>query len=910
MRVLPVVCALLFLAVAVQGQAPSEEWRTISTTHYRVHHPVDYEEWAERAASRLESIHAAVSREVGYAPGAVIDVLVMNPIAQPNGSAWPFLDAPRIVFFTEAPGPEEVIGAYSNWIDLLAVHEVAHVVHMLRPSRDPVRRFIEEYLLPVSPITLDAPRWVLEGYATVLEGRLTGAGRPSSTQRALILRQWAANGRMPAYDELDGDQRFLGLSMAYLAGSAFLEWLEAGHGAGSLRNLWARMTARQERSFAESFTGVFGDSPSRMYGRFVAELTAAAMAANAAAPLREGELWQQTKWASGDPAVGPDGKSIAIVLRHRHKPARMVVWSTGPAEKEEKKYQERLDEIRRKDPEDVMPVRGRPLDREPLHSFTAPDGGDLSNPRWMPDGKSIVVTHRQPDARGVLHHDLFLWTPATGAWRRLTDLADVRDADPLPDGRAAIGIRSRHGFSELVRVDLRTGDVTSLSDPSIDVVYDHPRVSPDGRRLAYVAHRSGRWVIEVRGIIGGGTIATIAPDEGGFAAPEWTPDGSALIAAQMSGGWAELVRVRTDGTRTLLTRTSGGAMAPAPSPDGRIFFMSLDPDGFVLRVVEDGVAAGPPPFAQALVPAIPPRAPSAQAFAAETLAPSVDYGVGDQELTLLAGGMAAPGQNATEIGVRLGDVVGRLDTMAVASLAGDNAPRGFAVAGAWRGWPVEVAAHLFTAEDDLEERSGGELRAAWSRRAPRWRLALEAGGLAGKPFDLAFAEARFAAQHVSPAMTLSGDVLVGAESGSFQQIRGRAGGAVRRGSARLGIAYEYRSMDGGPIELGGLPSTIIPRSAYAHRVMEPALPVASLRGEDYQLIEVEAALPGIPLTFFYRRHELDVDVSLAGLQVEISSAPIPLIRLPGLDATLGVARPVSGGLPRDTNFWIGLRWRP
>src|SRR5436190_16241373 len=101
---------------------------------------------------------------------------------------------------------------------------------MLRPSRNPLQR-----LLPLNPITLRAPRWVLEGYATVIEGRLTGAGRPNSTIRALILRRWAQEGRLPSYSQLNSDQRFLGMSMAYLMGSAFLEWLEQRSGTESLR---------------------------------------------------------------------------------------------------------------------------------------------------------------------------------------------------------------------------------------------------------------------------------------------------------------------------------------------------------------------------------------------------------------------------------------------------------------------------------------------------------------------------------------------------------------------------------------------------------------------------------------------------------------------------------------------------
>ena len=73
----------------------------------------------------------------------------------------------------------------------------------------------------------------------------------------------------------------------------------------------------------------------------------------------------------------------------------------------------------------------------------------------MPGGESILYHRFEPDARGFLHPDLFLWTPDTGTVRRLTHLADVRHADPAPDGTWAVAVRSRNGYSQLVRVDLR-----------------------------------------------------------------------------------------------------------------------------------------------------------------------------------------------------------------------------------------------------------------------------------------------------------------------------------------------------------------------------------------------------------------------------------------------------------------------
>jgi len=229
MRPMKRLLCILFLAAAAHAQGPDAHWRTVTTKHFRVHYPVQYEAWSLRAAARLESIRDAVEAEVGFAPETVTDVLVENPIAQANGITLPLLDTPRIILYTESPDATEEIGEYSDWIDLLAVHEVTHLLHLTRPSRNPLQHFLERFA-PLDPITLGAPRWVLEGYATVVEGRITGAGRPSSTLRALILRRWAATGNLPTYPQLAANNKFLGMSMAYLMGSAYLEWLEQRSG--------------------------------------------------------------------------------------------------------------------------------------------------------------------------------------------------------------------------------------------------------------------------------------------------------------------------------------------------------------------------------------------------------------------------------------------------------------------------------------------------------------------------------------------------------------------------------------------------------------------------------------------------------------------------------------------------------
>jgi hypothetical protein len=134
-RALLASLALLPLALPASAQGPDARWRTIEMPHFRIHYPAGSEAWTRRAAARLEAIWARVEGEVGYKPPDVVDVVVSDPIAQANGAALPFLGWPRLILWTSPPEPESELGHYSDWSELLLVHESTHLVHLLRRRR-------------------------------------------------------------------------------------------------------------------------------------------------------------------------------------------------------------------------------------------------------------------------------------------------------------------------------------------------------------------------------------------------------------------------------------------------------------------------------------------------------------------------------------------------------------------------------------------------------------------------------------------------------------------------------------------------------------------------------------------------------------------------------------------------------
>jgi len=964
-----ILFALFLTAAPASAQGPAADWRTLETPHFRVHYPAPSEAWARQAAARLEAIRERVVAEVGYAPPEVVDVLVSDPVAEPNGAAFPFLGWPRMVLWTSPPAPESALGHYRDWAEILIVHEETHLVHLLRPSRNPALQLLAR-LLPAGPIPLSAPRWVMEGYATVVEGRLTGAGRPNGDLRASILRRWAQAGRLPSYARLASDTRsWQGMSMAYLLGSAYLEWLEERAGPGSLRNLWARMTARRTRSFDEAFRGVFGDDPQDLYDRFRAELTWRALEAERrGGEPREGVLWQDLSWTIGTPALSPDGQRLVVEVDRRERPSRLVIWSTAPDEKAEKKWEEERKKLQERDPEDVPAVRTGPLPREPLFELPSRDGIEATTPRWMADGQAVLFVRYEPDLDGFLHPDLFRWVPESGEVRRLTHGADLRDPDPSPvaaDPGWAVAVRNRDGYSSIVRIDLETGLERQITEPVVETVYDRPRISPDGSRIAFARHRAGSWRLVVHDLASGAETELAPPSDGTVATPAWSPDGRSLYAVVGDHGFIDIWSFSVDDPvrpPLRLTRTQGAALSPAPTPDGgALFYLSLESDGLDLRRLEltPEVLAGAgraPDLSAELAPAVRPPTPEApEPFPAAEVAPSRPYGIGRQELLPVLSGSAATSGGLTEIGLRGGDVVGRLDWLVLGSLGSDGWPEGGALAATWRGWPLEVGFHLFTVDErpseqhgEIPDRTAGTAALdldhrgleLWAGRDWRW---------SGSTLSLA---GRALREEVEPRTGSSRNRTLASLSASWRTLRrwgdwslspdfsvrtesGRTAGPSQEttwrrwgGSARLslnhddsGLALSWRRDSSAdlrdPIDLyrlGGVPSSVLSPAALSGRIAVPALPFDTLIGSEHEGQRAELRLGFLPVPLFVERHRLWNEgapkgdwLTLAGLEWTWSLDPLPIGRVPALDFRIGLAQVVEEPFPEEV-FGDDLRW--
>lgn len=955
----PLFVFALLLPAALRGQDPMRpwlSWRTIRTPHYRFHFTPELEGWTRRVAERVESIDAALGTLVGYTPERPVDVVVDDPFAASNGYALPMIERPVTVWWATPPDPRNDIGNFSTWGEMLAVHELTHLAHLTRPSRNRFQRALWATLpAHIGPIARKAPRWAYEGYATLIEGRVTGTGRPNNAWRPAILRQWAIEGRLPAYGRLNAWDDFWGGEFAYLGGSAFLEWLTRQHGDSSLVHVWRRLTARIVRSFDASFAGVFGDAPAALYGYHVAELTRDAMAARAAlerAGLVEGELVQRLSWGTGDPAVSPNGEYVAVTLRERERPARVVIWKSA-AEPEDTTAARKRIEAQMKDPLDVPDRRFHPTPRTPVKTLPARTGRAFQHPRWFADNRRVLLTRWRPRADGTTSSDLYVWDTGSGDVRRVTRGNGVMHGDPAPDGTHAVAMQCHAGHCDIARVDLARGVMTTLLEGNAETSYFRPRYAPDGSRVAASVAEDGRWRVVVADA-DGRVMRHVDPEDGANRYDaEWLgPD--SLVVVSERGGIAnlEVIDLATGATRPM-TRVTGAAVGPGVNrADGSVWFLSLHSRGYdVRRLARDA------PTADSVVAIQSDRfgfagvrvARDSMPLRPAPVDPSRPYGGGPRHQRWLPGVHASGDGAGASIALFSGDVVGRLNAIALGAFGQRGTWHGGTVQASWR-YPrpslefglrafihePSLAASPQPAADSLDASAfEGVVAASADRRGDGWHVRARVGGATGRlnptrepvshARSLGFAEAGLQLHQARGARGIVERLRVHVTQGStrddYQRVLGSAElSTTGRDMLPVDLRVTYGRLLGAPhpferFTIGGAAPPAGDSSTMSQRYYMPMFPTGTSAGS--ALLAWRAALPWSRWTLFYEGAGTSDKVlafrafhRAVGFDLHAGLPPVPVAFLPGIHGRVGAAYTLDEPFRRRIRGFLEMRFEP
>ncbi len=960
-----IVCAAAVSARPLAAQEttlPHLRWRALDTRHFRFFFTVDEAEWTREVASRIDAAHDAVASLVGSAPATRVTVIVEDPNNVSNGFALPFLDQPLIFMWPTPPDPESA-NANGSWGDQLSIHEFAHIAHLTRESRNPsIRRLTR--LLPVrfGPIALHAPRWVTEGYATFVEGRVVrGLGRPHGIQRAAVLRQWAIEGQLPSYGALDGSSRFEGYDMAYLAGSAFLEWLAQRNGDSSVVHLWRRMTARTPRGFDEAFAGVYGASPDELYGRFTAELTHDALDAASGGPqgallstaadtttrAQQGTLVARLHWATGAPAVGPGDSLLAFVMGERDRPPRVMIVNLN-RHPDDSTARARA-RVRALDPEDVPAVQPRAPALDVVARLGPRSGLSFSEPRFFADGERVLLSALAPRGDGAFRRDLFVWHWRTGALDRVTHGAGIRHADVSPAG-AIVADRCRGGYCDLVRVDPRAGSLTVLASGDAAHRYDRPRFSHDGATIAFAVQLGSRWHVATMPA-NGGAMSVLGGGDASEYSPAFAYGDSILVITSEAGGVANIVRVdRATGSRAMLTNVTGAATDPDVSAAGSIYFLRLHSRGLDIARVSLDSALSASEFshadsARARYPwvAQQPRGGTLDSLATTPVARDRGYGLGPREQRLLASASWANEGKSIGLAYTGTDPVGKLTWLLQGQWGDRSSWRGAALGAVFRGSRPLFGVEGFALENrpshqhalgvlaPLDARYRGT--SAWSAIDDSRQSydisarALISYGTVDPVFDAAAHRAiaqigtRVALLQTPGDWRLREHVGASLTGGDFAG-QGFARVLVSAGASVHGLGHEValdgvygRVSQGIPFErfaVGGLTPPLVDSALLEQRIAMPVLPVASLTGRAAAALRVSLTEP-LWRPYYWIGNASDhssTPTQVIGIEGSWQTEGIWMVRVPGVHLLGGIGYALTGPVRHHTQAYLSVTYRP
>lgn len=570
---LALAAALLVPAAARAQIPPDARWSVIPTQHFRVHFTPGLEPLARRAAIRAEEAYADLSAALVRPPSGRVDLVVTDNVDFANGFATPF-PRNRVVIFAHPPVAERSLAFYDDWVDLILIHELAHVFHLDYAQGLPRLPRLVFGRAPISFPHTTTPDWTKEGLATYLESRLTRAGRVRGTYHDMVLRTAVLEGRFFPLDRTSGDPtEWPGGSTRYVYGSMFLDWLGETRGERAAGEFVRRYGGQiipflndraAHRAYGVSFSRAYREWRAQLQTRYGA-LADSLRRAGATEP----QVLTPEGYEAEFPRWSPDGSLVSFVA------------FTGRDQRDQR----------------VIDSAGR------VRSLASRTTSAAAS--WTADGRGLVTSMIDAADPYRYYSDLYR-IDAAGGRERLTRNARVLAPDVARSGRI-VAVRSAPGTTVPVVMDAPGAAPRDLAPASLDVQWSDPRWSPDGTRIAVARWRQGGFydvvILDERGTV----VQQVTDDRAVDMTPGWSPDGRYVLFSSDRTGIPNLYAWDTQGGGLMqVTSVLTGAFQPDVSPDGRwIAFQYYRSDGFhIARIPFDPAAWRPaPPVRPSVAPA-------------------------------------------------------------------------------------------------------------------------------------------------------------------------------------------------------------------------------------------------------------------------------------------------------------------
>ena len=567
-------------AALAQPYPPEWVWHTIETEHFRIHFHEGVERVAAEVARAAEHAHEVLVPVIGRAPKGRTEIVVSDDVDEANGWASP-VPYNTIRVYAAPPQITSELGDERAWIEGLVVHEYVHILHIDSVEGLPavVNALFGRVWFPNGLV----PSFMLEGLAVTHEAQgEPGSGRNDSALHDMYVRSMALDGGVPTLPQVsNGMLDWPTGQVPYVLGGRFMAYLDATYGSAAIAG-FVKDQGGQIWPYAPSWSGerwLGGKSFAELWADWGAHERAEAerkLAEVLAGPRTPSTRLTRIGARVDNPRWSPDGSFLMAF--HRGLDERSGLWRVTPDGKD-------------LGPAALVDLNGTFAMRSPVEAVVA----------------ETEVFHEFRDV-----DDLFLRDLRTGDRRRLTDGERATEPDLLPDGTLVHVKRTGDGGMALVRrrlEDERVMPAEVLFEERGTEVFN-PRLSPDGRRIAFTIHRNGRTDLA---LWEGGAVRALTDDDALDLEPAWTPDGAFVVFASDRGGAYDLYAYEiATGAVKRITHAETGALWPDVSPDGkRIAFLTYARTGYDVATIplDPATWTDAAPIPPAPAPAMPPPLP-------------------------------------------------------------------------------------------------------------------------------------------------------------------------------------------------------------------------------------------------------------------------------------------------------------
>ncbi len=567
MRATVATLILLLIGAAVPpagGAGPG--WRTLQTTHFRIHAYDQEIALALRLAPLAEAAFERLTGALKWMPSGRIDITLSDNTDRANGFAGA---RPRNFIFAFAAPPESLstLNDFDDWLTLVITHELTHVVHLdVTLGLPRLLNFLSGKIYAPNHVQ---PTWFVEGLAMLEESAQTTGGRTRNSLGDMFLRMATLHGGLLALDEASNDPLVYPFgAIPYLYGASFLQYLSDRFGPDKLAEISQRYGSRlipfslgrtARESLGQGYDELWDDWRAALRRRY--EIQADELRRTGVTATRQLTFDGEGSAGGLAPRFLPDGHTILYQrTASDRRPAYVALDATT----------------------------GR------RQVVTEINGAGPASP--APDGRSLVfqrvnfvrLSRRIAGAAYADWDDLFRLDLDSGNIRALTNGLRLHEPAVSPDGSRIACTRSRPGAVDLVILPVAGGTPTVLGPTEgADISYT-PSWSPNGRHIVYSRWKPGGYrdihLYDLRD----GSDHALWIDRAIDTDPQFSPDGRFIVLSSDRSGIYNIYAYELATANLFeVTNVLGGAFQPIVSPDGKtLVFVDFSMRGFDLHAMD------------------------------------------------------------------------------------------------------------------------------------------------------------------------------------------------------------------------------------------------------------------------------------------------------------------------------------